>query len=188
MRSARNYRPRLARLRVNRLPAQTRTAVDPRKRLPHTRGDARSTVIANDSPHRCFAGAALLTLTLCLVACASKQPQTAKVVTTDTTEDHPWQPSLACTIDAECPSGQRCGFQGKLISKCIVDSHSAACIPPGGSCGCDGRPVERICDAGTRTVYTSAPACFVGPCPKMCNDKISCPPSLTCQNGQCGKP
>src|ERR1700686_3708499 len=140
------------------------------------------------SKHSIMFKLSLLTLTLCLVACGNEQLRTAKVATTDTTDDQPSQPSLACTADAECPSGQRCGFRGKLISGCIVDSHSAACIPPGGSCGCDGRPVERICDAGTGMVYTSAPACFVGPCPKMCSDTISCPPSLTCQNGLCGKP
>jgi hypothetical protein len=133
----------------------------------------------------------LLALTLCLVACGNEQPLPAYAAGTDVTaatDEQPSRPSLACTSDAECPSAERCGFQGKSSSRCIVDNHTPSCIPAGGSCGCDGQPVERICDAKTGLLFTSRPACFLGPCPKPCSDSSQCPSSLTCRNGMCGNP
>jgi hypothetical protein len=72
----------------------------------------------------------------------------------------------SCTRDAQCPSGQRCGFPLGCESKgeCIVPSGKTWCNP-GDRCGCDGRPVTVFCGAGSNTgEYTSAPA-TVTPCP-----------------------
>ena len=72
-----------------------------------------------------------------------------------------------CNKDSECPSGQRCGFSGsKSKGKCVVPSHDAHSIDPGGRCGCDGRPVDIFCAVGSPTEYTSAPTNAIGPCPK----------------------
>jgi hypothetical protein len=101
------------------------------------------------------------------------------------------QVASACTKDAQCPSNRRCGFTSgdKSRGKCVVPSHDAHCIDPGGRCGCDGRPVDIFCVVGSRTEYTSAPACFVGPCPRTCTQESGCGKTgLACQNGVCVKP
>jgi len=74
-----------------------------------------------------------------------------------------------CTTDAQCPSGQRCGFTAGCESKgkCVFPEHSQACSDtPSGRCGCDGRPVDIFCGAteGNMNEYTSAPANSLGPC------------------------
>lgn len=92
-------------------------------------------------------------------------------------------PGFACKSDADCATGERCGFQGNEGSLCIVPRAGACVITPGGSCGCDGLPVERMCDARTGGVYTSRPACGLGTfCPAMCTDEQPCQPDsgLTC--------
>jgi hypothetical protein len=122
-------------------------------------------------------------VTICLVACSHTHPQPDSVATTAAKN----RPSLACSGDAECPTGERCGFRGDKFGECVVPSSTPHCFDPGGRCGCDGRPVEMFCGASSGAEYTSAPACFVGPCPMPCNDDMRCPLSLTCQNGQCGK-
>jgi hypothetical protein len=76
-----------------------------------------------------------------------------------------------CTSDAQCPSGQRCGFTSGCESKgrCVVPKHSPFCIDtPGGRCGCDGRPVDLFCGANEDGMneYTSAPANSLEPCPR----------------------
>ena len=76
-----------------------------------------------------------------------------------------------CTKDAQCPSGQRCGFTSGCESKgkCVVPAHSPFCIDtPGGRCGCDGRPVDIFCGASAEGMaeYTAAPANSLGPCPR----------------------
>jgi len=69
-----------------------------------------------------------------------------------------------CTKDAQCPSGQRCGFRSsgcESKGKCVVPAHSPFCIDtPGGRRGCDGRPVDIFCGATEEGLneYTSAPA------------------------------
>jgi hypothetical protein len=98
---------------------------------------------------------------------------------------------LSCTKDAGCPSNQRCGFTSgdKSRGKCVVPSHNAHCIDPGGRCGCDGRPVDIFCAVGSPAEYTSAPACFVGPCPRPCTQESECGKTgLVCQKGVCVKP
>ena len=72
----------------------------------------------------------------------------------------------SCATDTGCPSGQRCGFPLGCESKgkCIVPSGKTWCNPAN-HCGCDGRPVNVFCGAGSATgEYTSAPA-TVDPCP-----------------------
>ena len=101
------------------------------------------------------------------------------------------QAASSCARDAECPSGQRCGFTsgGKSKGKCVVPSHDAHCIDPGGRCVCDGRPVDIFCAVDSRVEYTSAPACFVGPCPRTCTEESRCGKTgLVCQKGVCVKP
>lgn len=97
---------------------------------------------------------------------------------------------LSCTTEAQCPSGQRCGFTGRnRKGKCVVPSHDGHCLDPGGRCGCDGRPVDIFCAVGSRMEYTSAPACFVGPCPITCTEESGCGKTdLVCQKGVCVKP
>src|SRR5579871_4107954 len=96
-------------------------------------------------------------------------------------------PGFACKDDGECPIGERCGFQGNEGSLCIVPSQRprADCVwpPGGGPCGCDGLPVERMCDARTGGLYTSRPGCGSGMfCPAMCTNERPCQPDsgLTC--------
>jgi hypothetical protein len=77
-----------------------------------------------------------------------------------------------CTKDAQCPSGQRCGFRSsgcESKGKCVVPAHSPFCTDtPGGRCGCDGRPVDIFCGATAEDMneYTSAPTDSLGPCPR----------------------
>jgi hypothetical protein len=99
-----------------------------------------------------------------VAACANIQAQTTRTATPKT--QHP--PALSCKKDAECPSGQRCGFVSgcKSKGKCVVPSHDAHCIDPGGRCGCSGRAVDIFCAVGSPTEYTSAPTNAIGPCPK----------------------
>jgi hypothetical protein len=129
------------------------------------------------------------TTVLCLVAiCGYVQAQTKK---TGASKAQGSQAALSCTRDAECPLDQRCGFTsgGKSRGKCVVPSHDAHCIDPGGRCGCDGRPVDIFCAVGSRMEYTSAPACFVGSCPKTCTEESGCGKTgLVCQKGVCVKP
>jgi hypothetical protein len=97
---------------------------------------------------------------------------------------------VVCKKDSECPSGQRCGFSGSQSKgKCVVPSHDAHCIDPGGRCGCDGSVVDIFCAVGSRTEYTSAPACFIGGCPKTCTAEADCGKTgLVCRKGVCVKP
>jgi len=97
---------------------------------------------------------------------------------------------VVCKKDSECPSGQRCGFSApKSKGKCVVPSHDARCIDPGGRCGCDGGVVDIFCAVGSRTEYTSAPACFIGGCPKTCTEEADCGKTgLVCRKGVCVKP
>jgi len=97
---------------------------------------------------------------------------------------------VVCKKDSECPSGQRCGFSGsKGKGKCVVPSHDAHCIDPGGRCGCDGGVVDIFCAVGSRTEYTSAPACFIGGCPRTCTEEADCGKTgLVCRKGVCVKP
>ena len=116
----------------------------------------------------------ILALVLSLVAaCGNAQAQTAQA---GTSKAQGSRVSLSCTKDAECPSGQRCGFTSgcKTKGKCVIPSHDAHCIDPGGRCGCDGRPVDIFCEVGSRTEYTSAPTNAVGPCPKTCSEQREC--------------
>ena len=77
-----------------------------------------------------------------------------------------------CTKDAQCPSGQRCGFRSsgcESKGKCVFPKHSPFCIDtPAGRCGCDGRPVDVFCGATAEGMreYTAAPANSLGPCPR----------------------
>jgi hypothetical protein len=99
--------------------------------------------------------------------------------------------AVNCTKDLQCPSGQRCGFTYgcEAKGKCIVDSHDAHCIDPGGRCGCDGRPVDIFCGVGSNTEFTSAPVNAVGPCPRTCIKEVGCGSTgLVCENGLCVKP
>jgi len=81
-------------------------------------------------------------------------------------------PGFACKNDADCPSGERCGFQGNEESLCILPSQRplADCVwPPGGGlCGCDGLPVERMCEQEqvgyTRRVLAAVRGCLVQRC------------------------
>ena len=131
-------------------------------------------------------GAALV---LWLLACGNAEAQITKAGTSKT---QGLQTALSCAKDAECPSGQRCGFTSGCNSKgkCIVLSKTNHCIDPGGRCGCDGRPVDIICAVGSRTEYTSAPANAVGPCPRPCTEELGCGSGsgLVCQKGFCVKP
>jgi len=130
----------------------------------------------------------ILVLVLCLIAaCGNTQSQNAK---TGTAKTQGSQAALSCTKDAECPSGQRCGFTSgcKSKGKCIVPSKTGHCIDPGGRCGCDGRPVDIFCEVGSRTEYASAPTNAVGPCPKTCSEQSECGSALVCQKGFCVKP
>jgi hypothetical protein len=71
----------------------------------------------------------------------------------------------------------------------VVPSHDAHCIDPGGRCGCDGDVVDIFCAVGSRTEYTSAPACFIGGCPKTCTEEADCGKTgLVCRKGVCIKP
>jgi len=128
-----------------------------------------------------------LPLVLWLVGlCGSTQGQT----TQGTSRTQGSQAVLSCTKDAECPSGQRCGFTSgrDRKGKCVVPSHDCL-LDPGGRCGCDGRPVDIFCAVGSRREYTSAPACFVGPCPRTCTEELGCGKTgLVCQKGICVKP
>ena len=50
-------------------------------------------------------------------------------------------------------------------------------------------PVDIFYAVGSRTEYTSAPACFVGPCPRTCTDELGCGETgLVCRKGICVKP
>jgi len=132
--------------------------------------------------------APILALVLCLIAaCGSTQSQNAE---TGTAKTQGSQAALKCTKDAECLSGQRCGFTSgcKSKGKCIVRSKTGHCIDPGGRCGCDGRPVDMFCEVGSRTEYASAPTNAVGPCPKTCSEQSECGSALVCQKGFCVKP
>ena len=130
----------------------------------------------------------ILALVLCLTAaCGNTHAQIAK---TGTSKTQGSQAALSCTKDAECASGQRCGFTSGCPSKgkCIVASKVGHCIDPGGRCGCDGRPFDIFCAVGSRTEYASAPTNGVGPCPKTCREQLECGSGLVCQNGFCTKP
>ena len=122
-----------------------------------------------------------------LAACGNTQAQTGKTGASKTAGSHA---ALSCTKDAECRSGQRCGFTLGCRSKgkCIVPSRTSHCIDPGGRCGCDGRPVDIFCGAGSGTEYTSAPTNAVGPCPKTCSEQLECGSDLVCHKGFCVKP
>src|SRR5579872_5022344 len=82
-----------------------------------------------------------------------------------------------------------CGFSGsKSKGKCVVPSHDAHCIDPGGRCGCDGGVVDIFCAVGSQMEYTSAPSCFIGACPKTCTEEADCGKTgLVCRRGVCVK-
>ena len=122
-----------------------------------------------------------------VVTSGNTQPQNTKTGTSKT----PGSQVVTCAKDAQCPSGQRCGFTSGYGSqgKCVVPSAKSSCFDPGGRCGCDGHKVEIFCAVGSRMEYTSAPACFVGPCPRPCTEERGCGGSgLICQKGFCVKP
>lgn len=122
-----------------------------------------------------------------VLACGNTAAQATRTRTSKTKSSHS---TVSCTRDSQCPSGQRCGFTGgcEIKGKCIVPSKTAHCIDPGGRCGCDGRPVDILCEVGSRTAYTSAPVNAVGPCPRPCTEDLGCAPGLLCQKGFCAKP
>ena len=124
-----------------------------------------------------------------LAACGNSRAQAPKTAVPKTRGSHE---AVSCMKDAQCPSGQRCGFKFGCESKgkCIVPSGKASCIDPGGRCGCDGRPVEILCAVGSPIEYTSAPANAVGPCPRPCTEEVGCGSgsALVCQKGFCVKP
>ena len=95
-----------------------------------------------------------------------------------------------CKKDSECPSGQRCGFNGSSSKgKCVAPSHDGHCFDPAGRCGCDGRPVDVFCAVDSRREYTSAPTCFIGACPRTCIEQSDCGKTgLVCRKSVCVKP
>ena len=99
---------------------------------------------------------------------------------------------MSCKRDSECPSGQRCGFTGAAgcegSGTCVVAAAGGACADPGGRCGCDGKPVDLFCAAGSSTEFASAPVGSVGPCPRTCTDDAGCSPRLVCRKGICVQP
>ena len=138
-------------------------------------GKAEVRVRSEGMRSTCLLSVSAVALVLWLLACGNARAQTTGT-------------ALSCTKDAECPSGQRCGFTSgcKSKGKCVVPSHDAHCIDPGGRCGCDGRPVDIFCAVGSRTEYTSAPTDAVGPCPRPCTRELSCGKTgLVCRNGVC---
>jgi len=138
-------------------------------------GKAEVRVRSEGMRSTCLLSASAVALVLWLFACGNAWAQTTGT-------------ALSCTKDVECPSGQRCGFTSgcKSKGKCVVPSHDAHCIDPGGRCGCDGRPVDIFCAVGSRTEYTSAPTDAVGPCPRPCTRELSCGKTgLVCRNGVC---
>ena len=132
--------------------------------------------------------APIVTLVLCLAAANGNAEAQTKTGAAKTQSSHT---TVNCTSDSQCPSGQRCGFTWGCESKgkCIVPSHDAHCIDPGGRCGCDGRPADVFCGVGSRTEFASAPFNAVGGCPRPCTKELGCGSSgLVCQNGICVKP
>jgi hypothetical protein len=97
-----------------------------------------------------------------------------------------------CKTDSECPSSQRCGFTGVTgcegSGTCVVPVAGAACIDPGGRCGCNGQPVDLFCAAGSSTEFSSAPVGSVGPCPRPCTEDTGCPSHLVCRKDICVEP
>lgn len=131
-----------------------------------------------------------LALVLWLVgASGNSQALAPKTATFKTRGSHQ---AVSCTKDAQCPSGQRCGFTSGCESKgkCVVLSDKPSCIDPGGRCGCDGRPVEIFCAVGSPIEYTSAPTNAVGPCPRPCTEELGCGSGsgLVCRKNVCVKP
>jgi hypothetical protein len=107
------------------------------------------------------------------------------------------QHGASCKKDANCPSGQRCGFTGAMgcegSGTCVVEKAGGNCFDPGGRCGCDGQPVDLFCAVGSSTEFASAPVGFVGDCPKPCTKDAECPsrndvPLLICRKGICVQP
>lgn len=138
--------------------------------------------------------AALVSGLWLLAACGNGSTRVPPAKTAGVTESTNIRPGggASCKKDSDCPSGQRCGFTGangcEGRGTCVVESAGANCFDPGGRCGCDGRPVDLFCAKGSSSEFASAPVGFVGGCPISCADGEACPPSLTCQNGFCGKP
>ena len=76
----------------------------------------------------CLPSTHCLAFVLWLVAaCGNSQAQAPKTTTSKTRASHE---AVSCTKDAQCPSGQRCGFTFGCESKgkCIVPSGKPSCI------------------------------------------------------------
>ena len=138
-------------------------------------------------------GLTALACGLCFLAACRKgapnasQAKTATITVAENTNSS--QNGASCKKDSDCPSGRRCGFTGATgcvgNGTCVVEKAGINCYDPGGRCGCDGRPVELFCAAGSSTEFASAPVGAVGPCPRPCTDDAGCPSSLVCRKGIC---
>jgi len=130
--------------------------------------------------------AALVSGLSLLVACSGSTP-VSPPRTVRTTRNDNGVPG--CKSNSECPAGQRCGFTGAADCEgsgtCVVAVAGAACIDPGGRCGCDGQPVDLFCAAGSSTEFSSAPVGSVGPCPRPCSEDEGCPSHFVCRKGIC---
>lgn len=91
-----------------------------------------------------------------------------------------------CGRDSDCPPGERCGFTSCAPMGVCIKPEATCSGGPGGQCGCDGQPVDLICAVGVCDPFASAPAIFLGPCPRPCTDGGElCPPSLVCVHNIC---
>ena len=139
--------------------------------------------------------AALVTGLSLLVACSKGSthvPPTTNVGTTRSDDTSLSRGAASCKSDSECPSSQRCGFTGVTgcegSGTCVVAAAGAACLDPGGRCGCDGQPVDLFCAAGSSAEFSSAPIGSVGPCPRPCTEDSGCPSHLVCRKDICVEP
>jgi hypothetical protein len=124
-----------------------------------------------------------------LAACSNgttNVPPAKTVATAGVENTQSSQHGASCKKDANCPSGQRCGFTGAMgcegSGTCVVEKAGGNCFDPGGRCGCDGQPVDLFCAVGSSTEFASAPVGFVGGCPKPCTRMQSVHPETTCHS------
>jgi hypothetical protein len=143
----------------------------------------------------CWARTTLVSGLWLLAACgngATSVPPAKTAVTTGAENTQSSQHAASCKKDSDCPSRQRCGFTGATgcegSGTCVVAVAGAACVDPGGRCGCDGQPVDLFCAAGSSTEFASAPVGSVGPCPRPCTENAGCPSQLVCRKGICVQP